>query len=182
MPIKILLVEDQFDVKTVISQWLELRFGFEVEVVSRGDEVHKAFMSFAPDVVLMDIRLPFMNGIEAISQIRAMSEVPIIVVSAHGDKRTRSLAASAGADAFVEKPPDMPRLVTQMRQLMSQRGRVEDEPEDPRRSTLALISGHKRRLAKLHEQAALKGSDTPPAILLEIEDIERKIEELMHEL
>lgn len=178
---RILLVEDQFDVKTVISAWLELRHGFEVEIVSRGDEAQEAFIAYQPDVILMDIRLPFMNGIEAIKEIRVFSDVPIIVISAHGSQPTRQAAAEAGADAFLEKPPDMPRLVGLMRQLLHQRGRA-DEAEIQRAETTVLIRTHKRRLDRLQEKAAAQGLDTPPATLIEIEDIEKQIEELMREL
>ncbi|GEM_PF-984685 len=112
---KILYVEDHPVQRDILAQMLELN-GFEVAVANDGLEGVEKARSWLPDLILMDLRMPRMDGFEAIKAIRSKNEtanIPIIAFSAYGyvyvDK-VRALVA--GADEYFTKPIDLSRLLT----------------------------------------------------------------------
>ena len=78
--------------------------GFEVDLVSRGDEVLEVFRNNPPDLVLLDVMLPGIDGIEVCRLIRLESMVPIVMLSAKGDTQDVVLGLEAGADDYIVKP------------------------------------------------------------------------------
>lgn len=112
-PIRILYVEDAAVIRDTIARLLELK-GYEVAYAKNGKEGVELARSWKPDVVLMDLRMPVMDGYSAINQIKLDPEthhLPIFVVSAWSSKSERTKAKLAGADDFFVKPPDLNRLV-----------------------------------------------------------------------
>jgi len=111
--IKVLYVEDAAVIRDTISRLLKLS-GYEVEYAKNGQEGVEKTVSWKPDVVLMDLRMPVMDGYKAINQIKTNPEtkhIPVFVVSAWSSKTERMKAKLEGADEFFVKPPDLNKLI-----------------------------------------------------------------------
>ena len=111
-PMRILYVEDAQVIQDTIAQLLEI-YGYKVATAKNGQEGIKMARQWRPDLVLMDLRMPVMDGYQAIHEIRFNPQthhIPIFVVSAWSSKRERDQARLAGADEFFVKPPDFNRL------------------------------------------------------------------------
>ena len=100
---KILLVEDDRVISDKIKEHLE-RWGYEVKCVIDFTGVMTDFLQFEPQLVLMDIGLPFYNGYHWCMQIRNLSKVPIIFLSSASDQMNIVMAMNMGADDFITKP------------------------------------------------------------------------------
>jgi CheY-like chemotaxis protein len=104
---KILCVEDNDDNISLLKTWFELESGFEIIVATDGDQGVQSAARDEPDLVLMDLSLPVMDGYEAIRLIKANSvsrRIPIIALSAHAMAEERANAYAAGCDDFEAKP------------------------------------------------------------------------------
>jgi two-component system response regulator MtrA len=98
-----MVVDDDQDLAEMLSIVLN-GAGIDVDLVSRGDEVLEVFRNNPPDLVLLDVMLPGINGIEVCKLIRAESMVPIVMLSAKGDTHDVVLGLEAGADDYMAKP------------------------------------------------------------------------------
>jgi CheY-like chemotaxis protein len=115
---KILIVEDNELNRDMLSRRLT-RKGYEIEMAVDGALGVEAMKSFMPDVVLMDIGLPVMDGWEATSVAKAtdsIKHIPIIALTAHALEEDRLKALEAGADDFDTKPVDLKRLLQKIEQ------------------------------------------------------------------
>ena len=111
--IKVLYVEDAAVIRDTISRLLEIS-GYEVAYAQNGEEGVEKALSWMPDVVLMDLRMPVMDGFNAINQIKTnpkTSHIPIFVISAWSSKKDRTRAKLEGADEYFVKPPDLNQLI-----------------------------------------------------------------------
>jgi DNA-binding response OmpR family regulator len=116
--VRILMVEDDAAVAASSADGLAA-LGFSVEHVAQGALALAAVGSAdPPDVVLLDLGLPDMDGQEVCRRIRAMSEVPIIIVSARGDEADRVIALELGADDYLVKPFGMRELAARIRAVL----------------------------------------------------------------
>ena len=118
---KILLVEDNELNRDMLSRRLERR-GYEVLVAVDGSEAVAAATRERPDLILMDISLPVMDGCEAMRQIRGTPEtsaIPIIALTAHAMPGDRDEALAAGADDYDTKPVELPRLLQKIEGLLN---------------------------------------------------------------
>jgi two-component system, cell cycle response regulator DivK len=116
---KILLVEDNEMNRDMLSRRLERR-GFVVVMAVDGGEGVAMSKTERPDIVLMDMSLPVMNGWEATRAIRAdttTSAIPVIALTAHSMPGDREKAMEAGCDDYDTKPVDLPRLLAKMAAL-----------------------------------------------------------------
>ena len=110
--IRILYVEDAAVIRDTIARLLELK-GYRVAYAKNGKEGVEKTLSWKPDLVLMDLRMPIMDGYKAITQIKSdprTRHLPVFVVSAWSSKKERVQAHTAGADEFFVKPPDLDKL------------------------------------------------------------------------
>ncbi len=110
--VRVLYVEDAAVIRDTIARLLELK-GYKVAYAKNGKEGVEMTQSWKPDVVLMDLRMPIMDGYKAINQIKLdpkTRHIPVFVVSAWSSKKERNKAKIAGADDFFVKPPDLNRL------------------------------------------------------------------------
>ena len=110
--IRILYVEDAAVIRDTIARLLELK-GYKVAYAKNGKEGVEKTLSWKPDLVLMDLRMPVMDGYKAITQIKSdprTKHLPVFVVSAWSSKKERVQAHTAGADEFFVKPPDLDKL------------------------------------------------------------------------
>ncbi len=111
-PVCILYVEDAKVIRDTMTLLLEV-YGYKVVAAKNGKEGVEMTLQWKPDLVLMDLRMPVMDGYQAINQIRfnpKTRHIPIFVVSAWSSKREREQARLVGADDFFVKPPDFNRL------------------------------------------------------------------------
>ena len=110
---KILVVEDDKTIAGEMKRHLE-KWGYDVETVNDFSNVLTQFVAFDPHLVLLDIVLPFYNGHHWCSQIRQVSQVPIIFVSSAGDNMNIVMAVNMGGDDFLTKPFDLEVLAAKV--------------------------------------------------------------------
>ncbi|MGH9202510.1 MAG: response regulator [Vicinamibacterales bacterium] len=121
---KILYVEDNDDNVFVIRERLT-RLGFEVVVAADGERGVAMAETEAPDLILMDLRLPGIDGWEATRRLKAAPEtkaIPVIALSAHAMAGDREQALAAGCDDYATKPVDFPKLLERIQTILA-RGR-----------------------------------------------------------
>jgi CheY-like chemotaxis protein len=119
---KILYVEDNEDNVYMLKMRLELIEGFEIAVATDGAEAISSVTADSPDIILMDLNVPVINGWEATRRLKAdpkTAGIPVIALSAHAMAGDRERALAAGCDDFDTKPIDFDRLVNKMRSLVS---------------------------------------------------------------
>src|SRR3954464_14908077 len=116
----VLLVEDDVSIAEPLAAGLR-REGFEVEHVATGGE---ALAASTPDLVLLDLRLPDVDGFTVCRELRARSDVPIIVVSARGEEVDRVVGLELGADDYVVKPFGLRELVARIRAVTRRTARA----------------------------------------------------------
>jgi CheY-like chemotaxis protein len=124
--IRILYVEDAEVIRDTIARLLELK-GYKVAYAPNGEEGVKMALSWKPDVILMDLRMPIMDGYKAIREIRTNPKtrhIPIFVVSAWSSRKERAQAMQAGADEFFVKPPDLNRLAQAIDKVTAASGKA----------------------------------------------------------
>ena len=110
---KIFMVEDEEAIALGIRKQLEA-WGYQVDCVSDFHEVTKEFVASAPHLVLLDIMLPFYNGYHWCTEIRKISDVPIIFLSSASDNMNIVMAMNGGGDDFIPKPVDTNVLVAKI--------------------------------------------------------------------
>ena len=116
----ILLVEDNEMNRDMLSRRLE-RKGFDVVVAVDGEEGVERAASLKPDLILMDMSLPKIDGWEATRQVKANPEttsIPIIALTAHAMAEDREKALAAGCDDYDTKPVELPRLLEKIQKLL----------------------------------------------------------------
>lgn len=114
---KIMIVEDDKVISKSIKKHIE-NWGCEVFSVSDFNNVLSDFVSFSPNLVLLDISLPFYNGYHWCNEIRKLSKVPIIFISSTSDDMNIVMAMDMGADDFISKPFDLNVLTAKVRALL----------------------------------------------------------------
>jgi DNA-binding response OmpR family regulator len=114
---RILLVDDEPLITDSLSYSLK-REGFEVKAVGDGEQAMKAIGSFDPDLVVLDIMLPGMNGLEVCRRIRANSSTPVIMLTARGEELDRILGLEVGADDYLAKPFSFRELLARIRSIL----------------------------------------------------------------
>jgi two-component system KDP operon response regulator KdpE len=110
----ILVVDDEPQITRVLRTSLEAQ-GYDVRVANDGETALEIVKDFTPDLVVTDLAMPRMNGIELCRQLRKISQVPIIVLSVRGDEHSKVEALDSGADDFVTKPFASGELLARIR-------------------------------------------------------------------
>ncbi len=114
---RILVVDDEPQIRRSLTVNLEGK-GYAVGVAATGEQALTAFFNQHPDVVIVDLLLPGLNGVDVTRRVREASSVPIIVLSAIGDERRKVEALEAGADDYITKPFGMEELLARIRSLL----------------------------------------------------------------
>ena len=114
---KILIVEDDEVIAKTLKVHLE-KWGYEAVCVQDFNHVMECFVKEQPSIVLMDIGLPFFNGYHWCTQIRNISQVPVIFLSSMSDNMNIVMAMNMGADEFIEKPFDLTVLTAKVQALL----------------------------------------------------------------
>ena len=101
--VKILVADDEANIRRVLETRLAMQ-GHDVKVAENGNEALELFRGFEPDVVVLDVMMPELDGFAVVERIRAQSEVPIIMLTALGDVADRITGLQLGADDYMVKP------------------------------------------------------------------------------
>jgi len=99
----VLVVDDDEVVRDVVVRYLD-REGFESRQAADGEAARRAISEQVPDLVILDVMLPEMNGLDVCRWVRSVSQVPIILLTARGEESDRIIGLELGADDYVVKP------------------------------------------------------------------------------
>lgn len=124
---RVLVVDDEQQIRRLLTVSLASH-GYAVESVARGEDALAALAAEPFDVVLLDLGLPDIDGVEVCRQVREWSHIPIIVISVREDERDKVAALDSGADDYVTKPFGIDELLARIRANMR---RTSSIPEDP---------------------------------------------------
>lgn len=114
---KILIVDDDSNIAELISLYLTKEC-FETMIVGDGEAALAAVDSFAPNIILLDLMLPGIDGYQVCREVRATSTIPIIMLSAKGEVFDKVLGLELGADDYMEKPFDSKELVARVKAVL----------------------------------------------------------------
>ena len=114
---RILIVDDDDTIAELVSLYL-IRECYETMTVNDGEGALEAFRSFKPDLILLDLMLPGMDGYQVCREIRTASQVPIIMLSAKGEVFDKVLGLELGADDYIMKPFDAKELVARVKAVL----------------------------------------------------------------
>jgi DNA-binding response OmpR family regulator len=116
-PARVLVVDDDATVSEVVARYLE-RDGFAVDAVGDGQVALDRALADPPDLVVLDLMLPGMDGLEVCRRLRALAPVPIIILTARGQESDRIVGLELGADDYVAKPFSTKELVARVRAVL----------------------------------------------------------------
>ena len=114
---KILIVDDDENIAELISLYLTKEC-FETMIVGDGESALSAVNTFEPNLILLDLMLPGIDGYQVCREVRAKNQVPIIILSAKGEVFDKVLGLEMGADDFMEKPCDSKDLVARVKAVL----------------------------------------------------------------
>ena len=121
---KILVVDDKFGVRSLLHEF----FGenHEVEMAANGVEAIRLFIAFKPDLIVMDIKMPGMSGIETLRQIRDLDRrVAVIMMTGYGDSQNMEQVKDLGVNYYMDKPFDLFELKERVREIFNSSGSLE---------------------------------------------------------
>lgn len=128
LPVRILVIDDEPQIRRFLRTSLSAH-GYQVMEAARGQDAMVLVTTERPDVVILDLGLPDMDGLEVISRVREWSKMPIIVLSVRGQEHDKIAALDGGADDYVTKPFGMGELLARIRAALRHRRQAEaDEP------------------------------------------------------
>lgn len=114
---KILIVDDDNNIAELISLYL-IKECYDTKIVNDGEEALAAFDSYAPNMILLDLMLPGIDGYQVCREVRTKSNVPIIMLSAKGEIFDKVLGLELGADDYIMKPFDSKELVARVKAVL----------------------------------------------------------------
>lgn len=114
---KILIVDDDENIADLIALYLTKEC-FDTEIVNDGESALAAYESYAPNLILLDLMLPGIDGYQVCREIRSKSSTPIIMLSAKGEVFDKVLGLELGADDYIEKPFDSKELVARVKAVL----------------------------------------------------------------
>ena len=151
---RVLIAEDESRIASVMADYLQAS-ALETRLVERGDEVLDAIADWQPDLLLLDLNLPAVDGLTLCKQIRAQSRLPIIMVTARVDEIDRLLGLELGADDYICKPFSPREVVARVRAVLrrSVAASPEADPNQPlrldRKGRSASVFGHPLNLTEV---------------------------------
>ena len=125
---KVLVIEDDANIAELLRLYLE-KDGFEVSIAVDGGKGVSEFERFDPDLVLLDIMLPVMDGWSVCREIRSTSKTPIIMLTAKGETLDKVSGLEMGADDYIVKPFDVKELIARVHAVMRRYGMEENKKE-----------------------------------------------------
>jgi two-component system, OmpR family, KDP operon response regulator KdpE len=125
----ILVVDDESQITRVLRTSLSTH-GYDIRVANDGETALEIMKDWTPDLVITDIAMPNMDGLELCRRLRAKTQIPIIVLSVRGEERTKVQALDAGADDYITKPFGMDELLARVRASL-RRSRAQESEVAP---------------------------------------------------
>lgn len=123
---RILVVDDESQITRVLRTALSSQ-GYDIRTANDGETALEIVKDWPPDLVVTDLAMPGMDGLELCRRIRATTQIPIIVLSVRGEERTKVKALDAGADDYVTKPFGMEELLARVRASLRRAPSAEDD-------------------------------------------------------
>ncbi len=114
----VLVVDDDAVIVKMLTITLETS-GYEVVTASNGEEALQAVLEEEPDLILLDIMMPVMDGLEMLEELRKTSQIPVIIISAFGDQDKVERARELGIECFLNKPFSMEILIEMLDLIFS---------------------------------------------------------------
>ena len=131
---KILIVDDDNNIAELVSLYLTKEC-YETMIVNDGESVKGALDSFDPNLILLDLMLPGIDGYQVCREVRAVSRIPIIMLSAKGEIFDKVLGLELGADDYMEKPFDSKELVARVKAVLRRYKEKEVKPQESTKNT-----------------------------------------------
>ena len=131
--IKILIVDDDEHISELVSLYL-VKEGYDCHMVCDGESAIREQAAYQPDLILLDIMLPGMDGYEVCSEIRKSSNIPIIMLSAKGESFDKVHGLKMGADDYLAKPFDTKELLARIAAVLRRSGNQTASPADARQT------------------------------------------------
>lgn len=161
---KILLVDDDVDLTELLSELLSLE-GFDIHTVHNGQDALTELKIQSYDLILLDVMMPILNGIETLKQVRQKYSTPVLMLSARDDEIDRVLGLELGADDYLPKPFNDRELVARIKAIL--RRSITQKPSIPVETTFVINDDDDRKLlqfggVELHpgrQQAIYEGKD-----------------------
>ena len=114
---KVLVVDDDKNICEVIKMYLESS-GYSIKIANDGKEAQEVFLNFKPDLVILDVMLPYVDGIDVLKWIKKDSETPVIMVTAKGETFDKVLGLELGADDYIVKPFEPKELIARVKAVL----------------------------------------------------------------
>jgi DNA-binding response OmpR family regulator len=151
---RVLVVDDDETVRDVVRRYLELA-GFTVDLAGDGAEGLRTFAERPPDLVVLDVMMPGLNGLEVCKRLRQVSQVPIVMLTALGEEENRIAGLQLGADDYVTKPFSPKELALRVISVL-RRARMPNQAP-----AAAELTDGNLRLQTGARQATLNGTELP---------------------
>ena len=157
MQYKILIVDDDVNICELLRLYLE-KDGFETVVANDGKQAVNMAEKFSPDLILLDIMLPELDGWQVCREIRKHSEVPIIMLTAKGETFDKILGLELGADDYVTKPFDTKEVIARIKAVLRR------STETDKQNNIAEVRFDRLRINLTNYELEVDGReiDTPP--------------------
>lgn len=159
----ILVVDDEINIRQILETRLSIR-GYKVILASNGKEALEIFQKEKPDLIILDIMLPKLDGYEVCTKIRQESEIPIIMLTALGDISDRVMGLELGADDYVMKPFSPKELEARIRSVLRRTNfkkydNLKSSPQTILKVGKLLIDRNKRQVFKEEKRIKLTGME-----------------------
>lgn len=156
---RVLVVDDDPELRNLLAEYLA-DVGFAVDLAGDGEQMRRAMHKALPDVIVMDLMLPGADGLTLTREIRATSNVPILMLSARGEEIDRVVGLEVGADDYLAKPFSPRELLARLRALLR---RTQAEPPEMAREMIAFgpyrLDVNARRLLRGQQDMALSTAE-----------------------
>lgn len=117
MMYRILMIEDDRKISAILSDYL-MKYDYDVHTIQQFDQIKHTFIQCKPDLVLMDINLPYFDGFYWCRQIRTISNIPVIFISARTDEMNQVMAIEHGGDDYITKPFHLDVVVAKIKGVL----------------------------------------------------------------
>lgn len=137
--LRILVVDDEPDIRSIVRGYLEAD-GFAVHEAVNGPDTLQAVQQTAPNLIILDLMLPGLNGVDVLTRLRETSDIPVILLTAKAEEVDKLIGLSAGADDYLTKPFSGRELVARARAVLrrTERNAIDHRPSPIRLSNLTV--------------------------------------------
>jgi two-component system OmpR family response regulator len=162
----ILAVDDDIDIRTLLRQYLE-RHGYRVTAAADGRQMRAAMAQFQFDLIILDLMLPGEDGLVLCRDVRATSNVPIIMLTAHGDEADRIVGLEMGADDYLPKPFNPRELLARIKSVLR---RTRSLPQSMRKPEVVAF-----RFAGWTLDTATRNLSSPAGVVIPVSSTEFRL-------